>query len=172
MRAAQKRSNMSPHCHHWNLANMWQALTAGITLSGLLYVHPVAAQYSAHACLEYETVQLTGRLAPQVLAGPPDYKSVTAGDEARVIWVLLLDHPACIAGSVPGHAKAHREQEVQLLLEPDQYTLYSNLLATRVTVTGELLPGGGHYDKPLVLVAREILKADVRPLPQSTERYR
>ncbi|HEY5810656.1 MAG TPA: hypothetical protein VIT67_21985 [Povalibacter sp.] len=163
---------MSPHCHHWNLATMWQVLTAGITLSALLYVHPAAAQYSAHACLEYETVQLTGRLAPQVLAGPPDYKSVTGGDESRVIWVLLLDQPTCIADSVPSRPRIFRAREIQLLLEPDQYVLYGELLARRVTVVGELLPGGGRYDKPLVLFTREILKADVRPLPQSAERYR
>jgi hypothetical protein len=108
-------------------------------------------------------VSLTGRLVRQTYAGPPDYESVTKGDEPQVIWVLLLDRYVCVVDPKPMSASEYNETEVQLVLPPDQYSRYRHLLGGRVVATGELLPGGAKYDKRLVLTASDIKSASVFP---------
>lgn len=143
---------------------MWRALIAVIALNVLPQAATIAAQYSDRdRCLRYQAVELTGRLTPQTLAGAPDYESVTGGDKPVVIRVLLLDQRICVVDPDPRYPRAYGERQVQLLLEPDQYERYRDLLTRRVVVAGLLRPGNGRYDKPLVLITTGIRKADVRP---------
>lgn len=139
---------------------VWRILTAVALLSATSWSGAVAAD-----CLRYGTVNLTGRLVRQIYPGPPDYESVTKGDEPRVIWVLQLDRGICIAGSDSSYPSAYSEREIQLVLGTDQYARahpyaqYRHLLGEKITVTGRLLPGGARYEKRFVVAPHEIKRA-------------
>jgi hypothetical protein len=137
---------------------MWRILIVIGVLSAVPRLAPVAAP-----CLEYEIVSLTGTLVRQTYPGPPDYESVTRGDEPQIIWVLLPDGRLCVVDSNPEYPREYNEREVQLVLGADQYMQYRNLLGKKVIATGKLLHGGGRYQKRLVLTATEIRRARVLP---------
>ena len=128
----------------------------------ILSTMPQPGFVGAH-CLEYESVSLSGTLVRQTYAGPPDYESVTKGDDPRVIWVLLLDRPICVADSSPGYARAYAEREIQLVLAANQYERYRNLLMKKVIVSGQLLHGGARHHKRLLIAPSEIRGTRVRP---------
>src|SRR5262245_57379838 len=119
----------------------------------------------AAACLQYGAVTLTGRLVQQTYAGPPDYESVTRGDQPLVIWVLQVERGLCVDAANSSDPSAYNEKEIQLVLGADQYAEspqygpYRQLLGAKVIVTGALLPGGARYNKRLVLAADSITKA-------------
>jgi len=110
----------------------------------------------AASCLRYEFVSLTGTLIRQTYAGPPDYESVTKGDEPLVIWVLQLDQSTCVVDPDPRYPREYYEREVQLVVTPDQYARYKNLLGKKIIASGKLLHGGAKYDKRLVLTVEEM----------------
>lgn len=114
-------------------------------------------------CLEYGIVSLPGTLVRQTYPGPPDYESVTKGDEPQVIWVLLLDRHICVVDSNPRYPREYNEREIQLVLAADQYVQYRSLLGKKAIATGKLLHGGARYQKRLVLTASEIKRATVLP---------
>ena len=107
--------------------------------------------YTAQAsCLNYGPASLTGRVVRQTYAGPPDYESVTKGDQPIVFYVLQLDYTLCINDSqVLGRAT----REVQLEWRAGDPAA---LLGKKVTVKGELIRGGARHDKRDVIVATEI----------------
>lgn len=137
---------------------MWRTLIVIGVLSAVPRLAWVAAP-----CLEYEIVSVSGTLVRQTYPGPPDYESLTRGDEPRVIWVLLLDRRICVVDSNRRYPRQYNEKEVQLVLAPDQYVQYRSLLGERVIATGKLLPGGARYQKRLVLTASEINRTSVLP---------
>lgn len=143
---------------HRTLDSMWRILIVIGVLSAVPRLALVATP-----CLEYEIVSLTGTLVRQTYPGPPDYESVTRGDEPQIIWVLLLDRRLCVVDSNPGYPREYNEREVQLVLGADQYVQYRNLLGKKVIATGKLLHGGGRYQKRLVLTVSEIRRARVLP---------
>jgi hypothetical protein len=110
----------------------------------------------AAGCLRYDFVSLTGTLVRQTYPGPPDYESVAKGDEPLVIWVLQLDQSICVADPDPRYPREYYEREVQLVVTPDQYARYKNLLGRKVIANGKLLHGGARYDKRLVLTVEEM----------------
>jgi hypothetical protein len=129
-----------------------------------LYIHIVlwilsAAPWpalGAYRCLDYGVVSLSGVIVRQTYPGPPDYRSLTKGDEPRIVWVLLLDERVCVAGSDSQYPAEYYQREVQLVLSADQYAQYRNLLGKSVVATGKLIHGGARYEKRLVLIASEI----------------
>ena len=137
---------------------MWRILI----VIGVLSAVPRLA-LAAAPCLEYEIVSLSGTLVRQTYPGPPDYESVTKGDEPQVVWVLLLDRRICVVDSNPRYPREYNEREVQLVLAADQYVQYRNLLGEKVIATGKLLHGGARYQKRLVLTASEIKRRLVLP---------
>lgn len=137
---------------------MWRILI----VIGILSAAPRPALVAA-PCLEYEIVSLPGTLVRQTYPGPPDYESVTKGDEPQVIWVLLLARRICVVDSNPRYPKEYNEKEVQLVPGADQYVQYRNLLGEKVIATGKLLHGGARYQKRLVLTASEIKRTGVLP---------
>jgi hypothetical protein len=110
----------------------------------------------AAPCLQYETVSLTGTAIRQTYPGPPDYESISKGDEPRVIWVLLLEHGVCAVDPDPRYPREYYEREVQLVMQQEQREQYKSLLGKKVTVTGKLMHGGAKYDKRLVLEVGEL----------------
>ena len=138
-------------------------LTAIVSFSAASWCGGAAAE-----CLRYGDMTLTGRLVQQIYPGPPEYESVTGGDEALVIWILQLDRGVCIAGADSSYPAAYSEREIQLMLgadpyaRTDRYAAYRHLLGKEITVTGRLLAGGGKYDKRFVLAAEDINRARKR----------
>ena len=126
-----------------------------------------SASSGSHAadCLYFGDAPLTGRLVQQTYPGPPDFRSVTKGDEARVIWILQLDRGICVISSNPSYPNAYGQKEVQLVLGTDQYARtdryaqYRHLLGQEITVTGTLMPGGAKYEKRYVMATDAIARA-------------
>ena len=116
----------------------------------------------AARCLHYGDVTLTGRLVQQTYAGPPDFESVTEGDQPLVIWILQLDTGICIVTADASHPNTYNEREIQLVFGKDQYARsrpyaeYRHLLGKKIAVTGRLLPGGGKYEKSFVIASPAI----------------
>jgi hypothetical protein len=110
----------------------------------------------AAGCLRYDFVNLIGTLIRQTYPGPPDYESVTKGDEPRIILVLLLDQSICVADPDPRYPREYYEREVQLVVRPDQHTRYKDLLGKKILAKGQLLHGGARYEKRLVLMVEEM----------------
>jgi Domain of unknown function (DUF4431) len=128
-----------------------------VTIIALLIATPVSGE-----CLRYGDVSFTGRLMQQVYAGPPDFESVTKGDEPLVIWILLLETGICIVDGDSIFPRTFSEREIQLVLGADQYARaaeyapYRHLLGKSISVTGTLVAGGAKYEKRFVLMPREI----------------
>jgi hypothetical protein len=111
----------------------------------------VAATFTADAsCLDYGPMSLTGRVVRQTYAGPPDFESVTKGDQPIVIYLLQLDYTLCI---VESQLLAQNTREVQLEWRAGDPAA---LLGKKVTVIGELIRGEARHDKRVVMVAAEI----------------
>jgi hypothetical protein len=131
---------------------MIKVLTAVIVLSATAWPASLAAE-----CLHYGGVSLTGRLVQQVYPGPPDFESVSGGDEPLVIWILQLDRRLCVVSGNSSYSSTYNEREVQIVLgndpyaRTDRYAQYRHLLGQKITVTGRLLPGGGKYEKRLAI---------------------
>jgi Domain of unknown function (DUF4431) len=136
-----------------------ESLTAALIGASVAACSPCLA---AAQCLEYGANSLYGTLVRQTYAGPPDYESLTRGDEPLVIWVLLLDRRICAADPNRSYFSTNYEREVQLVLQDAQYEQYRDLLGRKVVVTGELRHGWADH-KRLLIVARDIAQTRMRP---------
>ena len=77
---------------------------------------------------------LTGHLVNRIDPGPPDYKSVTSGDQPIVRWYLQLDWPACF--------EEYRYLiRFQLALNPEEVERYGQFLGKEILVKGTLEEG-------------------------------
>lgn len=115
-----------------------------------------------YSCLQYGPIDIAGIIVRHTYAGPPDYESVTKGDEPRTVWVLQLDERVCVEANRQ-YPREVIQLEVELALTPEQYRQYRNLLGQRVRVTGELRHGGANYQKRLVVTPSDIEK--IGPVP-------
>jgi hypothetical protein len=136
---------------------MWRALPVIALLS--LALPAAALEFS---CLHYGPIQIAGMIVRQTHAGPPDYESVTKGDEPRTVWVLQLDERVCVEANTR-YPREPIQLEIELALTPQQYQQYRQLLGQKVRVTGELRHGGANYQKRLVIAASEIQKTSLVP---------
>jgi hypothetical protein len=126
-------------------------------------VTALAPPIGSYTCLQYGPVSLTGVLVRQTYPGPPDYESITKGDEPRIILVLQLDSPVCVDESGSGYAGEYNEREIQLDFEDDGYAKHRHLLGKQIIATGALIRGGARHEKRLVLKAVEIERVQPRP---------
>ncbi|WP_129776461.1 DUF4431 domain-containing protein [Peristeroidobacter soli] len=136
---------------------MWRAL---LVLALLSVPPPVAAL--EFTCLQYGPIDIAGTIVRQTHAGPPDYESVTKGDEPRTVWVLQLDERICVEAN-RSYPREPLQLEIELALTPEQYRQYRALLGQKVRVSGELRHGGANYQKRLVIVPGEIEKTRRTP---------
>ena len=121
-----------------------------------------AAHAADYACLEYGPIRLVGTLVRQTYAGPPDYESISKGDQPQVIWLLQLDERVCVEAS-SRYPREPTQIEVELALTTDQYRQYRHLLGRKIVATGELIHGGANYQKSLVLTASELRQTSLLP---------
>jgi hypothetical protein len=136
---------------------MWRALLVILLSSASL---PAGAL--EFTCLQYGPIDIAGTIVRHTYAGPPDYESVTKGDEPRTVWVLQLDERICVDAD-DRYPREVIQLEIELALTPEQFLQYRDLLGQRVRVSGELKHGGANYQKRLVIEARDIEKT--RQLP-------
>ena len=136
---------------------MWRALI----IVALFNAMPAVAA-DEYSCLEYGPIRLVGTLVRQTYAGPPDYESVTKGDEPRVIWVLQLDRRVCVDANAR-YPREPTQMEIELALPADRYAQYRQLLGQKIIATGELVHGGANYQKRLVLQADNLQKTGQLP---------
>lgn len=136
---------------------MWRALL----IIAMFNAVPVLAA-DGYSCLEYGPARLVGTLVRQTYAGPPDYESVTKGDEPLVIWILQLDRRVCVESNAR-YPREPSELEIELAAPADQYAQYRQLLGEKVIATGELVHGGANYQKRLVLMADDLQKTSLLP---------
>lgn len=136
---------------------MWRALVV-FALFNAMQAHAT----DAYSCLEYGPIRLVGTLVRQTYAGPPDYESVTKGDEPQVIWVLQLDRRVCVDSNAR-YPRELTEMEIELALAADQYAQYRPLLGQKIVATGELVHGGANYQKRLVLEAANLHRTSLLP---------
>lgn len=115
------------------------------------------------ACLSYEpaVVTLTGRITKHTFPGPPNYQSVRRGDAPEVTWVLHLTRPVCVERGQDEIDEAEANvTDVQLALEPVEYTRYRNLLNQAVVVRGKLFHSHtGHHHTKVLLDVNDIKKS-------------
>jgi len=96
--------------------------------------------------------EFTGHLVNRVTAGPPDYESVTSGDEPVTRWYLQLPWPACFA--------EHRYMtRFQLSLTPEEIDRYRPFLGKEISVTGTLAEGEpGRHTTALVVSVSSLVR--------------
>lgn len=136
---------------------MWRAVLFIALFNGM---SPAAAL--EFSCLQYGPIDIAGTIVRHTYAGPPDYESVTKGDEPRTVWVLQLDERICVEAN-RRYPRELIQLEIELALTPEQYRQYRALLGQRVRVTGELRHGGANYQKRLVIAASDIEKTGLLP---------
>ncbi len=129
---------------------------AAIILALAWAPHATAYSCPSFAAQEWE---FTGHLVNRVYPGPPNYKSVTSGDEPIVRWYLQLAWPACFA--------EYRDlSRFQLALTPEEVDRYSQFLGKQIKVTGTLVEDdSGDYTTSLVLNVSRLILYSARATP-------
>lgn len=113
-------------------------------------------------CLDYEPsiVELTGTIKRVVFPGPPNYESVTEGDEPELYWVFYLDSEICVNGDPKNDFNTAETKIKSLQLLIGSYNKYRHLLGQKVTVKGILTHSfTGHHHTPVMLGVKDIRKA-------------
>jgi len=89
--------------------------------------------------------EFIGHLVNRIYPGPPDYQSVTSGDEPIERWYLQLTWPACFA--------EHRDlTRFQLDLNQEEVDRYRPFLGKQIRVKGTLEEGEpGRYTTALAV---------------------
>lgn len=126
----------------------------------MLFTVVLPAAALEYTCLQYGPIDIAGTLVRHTYAGPPDYESVTKGDEPRTVWILQLDERICVEANTR-YPREPIQIEIELALTPAQYQQYRPLLGQKVRVTGELRHGGANYQKRLVIAASDLQKTSL-----------
>jgi len=96
--------------------------------------------------------EFTGHLVNQIFPGPPNYESVTSGDEPVTRWYLQLPWPACFA-------ECKYLTLFQLALKPEELDRYRQFLGREVRVRGTLQEGvPGHHTTSLVVNVTSLVR--------------
>jgi len=118
---------------------------------------------------EPEPVVLSGLVERMTFPGPPNYESIADGDPGETFWLLKLDKPVCLEGSMDLSGEVDDEQRngvsrVQLVFEDGkQYAKYRYLVGRRVRVRGTLFGSHtGHHHAPILLHVGKLEPARVR----------
>ena len=96
--------------------------------------------------------EFTGHLVNRVYPGPPDYESVTSGDQPVTHWYLQLPWPACFA--------EHKYlTQFELSLKPEEVDTYRQFLGKEIRVKGTLEEGApGRHTTSLVVNVSSLVR--------------
>lgn len=117
-------------------------------------------------CLQYEpvTARLTGTLVRQTFPGPPNYRSISRGDNPETAWLLVLAQPVCVDEdkAEPDLGPSQKDvRRVQLVLDEKAYTTHKDLVGKRIVATGTLFGAHtGHHHTPVLLTVGTLAKAE------------
>lgn len=120
----------------------------------------------AEQCLvEYEDIDVTGTIAREVFAGPPNYESIGKGDARQVYWILTTDKLYCGKGINPESGGLYdidgTFKRIQIILTKEQYSDYRPLLSKRVRVSGKAVAAiTGHHKTKMLLNVSSIEQLD------------
>lgn len=123
---------------------------AVVTLFAVIQTSSVAA----HECPTFSGREwtFTGHFVNRVFPGPPDYESVTSGDQPVTRWYLQLPWPACFA-------EYKQLTKIQLDLAPQEVDRYRQFLGRQVTVEGTLEEGiPGRHTTSLVMNVSSLVR--------------
>ena len=96
-----------------------------------------------------------GHLVANTFPGPPDYESVTSGDEPVSRWYLQLPYAACFS------EYAHQTL-IQLSLQPEELEKYRQFLGKQIRVKGTLEEGvPGRHTTPLVMKVSSLARLGI-----------
>jgi hypothetical protein len=119
-----------------------QTRTTSAMLSALIW----ASSATAHECPAFASQEweFTGHLVNRIFPGPPDFESVSSGDEPLTRWYLQLSSPACFA-------EYRFVSRFHLVLDPVDVARYRKLIGKEIRVTGNLAEGKGAHTTALVV---------------------
>jgi len=114
------------------------------------------------ACLSYEPseVTLVGVVKFKTFAGPPNYKSIAAGDRAERVLILELKDPICVRSKSPDLINVPRDDitTVQLVVMSSSSAALTE--GRKVAVAGTLFGAiTGHHRTPVLLQVRAVKDA-------------
>jgi hypothetical protein len=115
--------------------------------AAMLLVLASTASSAAGLCPTYagRAWEFTGHLVNQISPGPPDFKSVSSGDEPITRWYLQLSWPACFA-------EHKRLTRFQLALKPEDAERCRQYLGQEIRVEGTLEEGApGQFTTALAM---------------------
>jgi len=96
--------------------------------------------------------ELSGHLVNRVYPGPPDYESVTSGDEPITRWYLQLPWPVCFD-------EYRHVTKLQLDLESEEVDRYRKFLGKEILVRGTLEEGApGRHTTSLVVKVSSLVQ--------------
>ena len=132
-----------------------------LLLTQLLAVSPAPVRSDAgERCLSFEpTVEsIVGTLVRKTFAGPPNYESVKAGDEAETGWYISLARPLCFSRTQSNESQIEDVAGVtlvQLVLTHGEYKSHARLVGKTVKATGTFFAAqtGHHHTAVLLQVA-------------------
>ena len=129
-----------------------------------LFISLIAVVFAGCTCpsashqTQDKVVNLAGTVSRVTFPGPPNYENTKAGDEPETYWILHLDSVAdlMIETLDAQTAKETNVSEIQLVLEPEQYSKYRALLSRHVLATGTLQGQhtGHHHTRVLMTVSK------------------
>ena len=125
---------------------------------------PLFAQQtkSSSGCLSYgpRGVNISGTLTRKTFAGPPNYESAHKGDRAETNWLIQLHSPVCVFEDKADpdlNPSQDRVSEIQLVLTPDEYQTYKEMVGREVIAKGTLFGAHtGHHHTPVLLTTKSI----------------
>jgi hypothetical protein len=95
--------------------------------------------------------EFSGHLVNSISPGPPDYESVTSGDEPITRWFLQLPWPVCFD-------EYRYVTKLQLALEPQEVDRYRQFLGKEIIVTGTLEEGAPGDTTSLVVKVSSLVR--------------
>ena len=109
------------------------------------------------SCVRFEpsTVRITGVLKRRTYPGPPNYESISRGDQPETGYYLSLPRPLCVQSAGSDSTVNQRRANVrlvQLLLDSAAYAQLRPRLGRTVTLSGTLSSAvTGHHHAPVLL---------------------
>jgi hypothetical protein len=118
-----------------------------ITAATMLFALIATTNYAAGVCPSFlgREWEFTGHLVNHISPGPPNFKSLSSGDNPLTRWYLQLPWPACFA-------EYKFLPRLQLALKPEEVERYGQFLGKQITVKGTLAEGVAGRDTTSLVV--------------------
>ena len=115
---------------------------------------PAAAQHFDSLSYGPAIVTVSGVVVRDTFPGPPNFESVSRGDEAEAYWVLELAMPVYVRPSSDEGAEDSVSRMQLVFKDVADYDKYRLLLGNGVNVTGTLMHAmsAHHHTKVLIIV--------------------